>query len=476
MDYFGPGAQQIGNFGRDVASYGETNPIDLMNLVQQAQSAQPQPQSQGNDLMTAIQNMFGNYQPQHQFTDALMQHLSGMPKREDYPVSKLQQILGGIASMNPHPSAVVGGQPVGYERDDPMRQAAAKEQYTNMPFYRAMEDWQAKLKPMEIGAQDERYLNTNALRGTSEFAKAMTGAQRANIAEQGMQSLAKFRTDTTANREAQTEIAKYRVTHQPGQYAEVVQPDGSVFFSDKATGATVAAFKPDGSQLKTTSDLQKIQQQGSNQLANTALKGSQNLNEITKRADEQIRVGKELIPLRAQWQSEVAKIKFSQPTNQTKVMMEGAQTALPHVDKLMTQAQGIANKNMFGPVMSRLREAASKLGTTGTPEDIQKSLDQFGATITSDPNLTGDFAVGQFTANLAFMASLFGRIHGGARGGGSIQMINYMKTVLSASGSFDDFAGRMNTLKDYLVGYAAGPVQPTNDDFDKALDKILGGK
>lgn len=149
---------------------------------------------------------------------------------------------------------------------------------------------------------------------------------------------------------------------------------------------------------------------------------------------------------------------------QTQVMMDGAKMLLPHIDTLKTQLAEMNKRGLIGPISSRLTELASKLGTSGDFDDDEASFKSYARSIDIDPklnqstgNASNDFLIGQFLSNLSFMASGAGRVHGGARGGGSIEMVKYMKSVLSAIGTASMIGGRISTLEDYMKGYAAGP-------------------
>jgi hypothetical protein len=147
----------------------------------------------------------------------------------------------------------------------------------------------------------------------------------------------------------------------------------------------------------------------------------------------------------------------------TRTMMEGAQMLQPHIPEVDAMAAELDKRGLFGPVMSRVREAMTKVGTinTSNPDDTQSKLSQFATTlddlIANDSKLNTDALVGKFAASLDLLASGAGRVHGGARGGGSIQMIEYLHNVLSAKGSYQMFKGRLAGLNDYMLKYAAGP-------------------
>ena len=156
----------------------------------------------------------------------------------------------------------------------------------------------------------------------------------------------------------------------------------------------------------------------------------------------------------------------------TRTMSEGAKAILPHITDLRADADKLDALGLFGPLQSRISAALAKMGTldfSDSPEAIsltQAKLTKFGADldkeISQDPmpsspklsNRDVDRLVGRFTANLKLMASGVGRVHGGARGGGSIQMINYMTDLLSANSSIGLFQGRLDGVESYMKTYA----------------------
>lgn len=150
-------------------------------------------------------------------------------------------------------------------------------------------------------------------------------------------------------------------------------------------------------------------------------------------------------------------------TATTRTMMDGAKMLQPHVGRVDQLAQELDKRGLFGPVASRMRDALAKVGTIDAT-DFDKSSDRlqafssaFNAEVDADPKLSSDALVGQFASEVGLLASGAGRVHGGARGGGSIQMIDYMKNMLSTSGSYQMFHGRLSGLDSYIRDYAKGP-------------------
>lgn len=154
----------------------------------------------------------------------------------------------------------------------------------------------------------------------------------------------------------------------------------------------------------------------------------------------------------------------SAPTNTTRTMMEGAQMLRPHVTKLGELATELDKNNMFGPVMSRVRVGLTKAGT----------IDEFMSWLANDPQLQNDRNAGRFATSLGLMATGAGRVHGGARGGGSPQMYEHFKAMLSDASTLPMFLGRLDAIDEYMSSYAGGPAESAKEktpaaDSDDAL-------
>lgn len=134
-------------------------------------------------------------------------------------------------------------------------------------------------------------------------------------------------------------------------------------------------------------------------------------------------------------------------TSATRTMGEGARMLEPHIKAVSAQAAELDKAGLFGPVMSRVQNALVKAGT----------IDEFAAMLEDDPELGKDKLAGKFATSLGLLASGAGRVHGGARGGGSSTMITYFKALLSNASTLDMFLGRLDGLDDFMSGYATGP-------------------
>lgn len=147
----------------------------------------------------------------------------------------------------------------------------------------------------------------------------------------------------------------------------------------------------------------------------------------------------------------------AQETASTRTMREGAQHLLPQIDTLRSDAKKLDASGQFGPVASRIRNIMASVGATlgsSDPDVAARAWTDVGHAIDSDPALNSDRLVGKFATELGLMATAAGRVHGGARGGGSVQMLDHFKSLLSANSTLDMFEGRLDALQSYMETYA----------------------
>jgi len=149
-------------------------------------------------------------------------------------------------------------------------------------------------------------------------------------------------------------------------------------------------------------------------------------------------------------------------TGQTQSMMEGAKMLQPHIPEVVDMATQLDKAGLFGPLMSRVRDVATRLGTvqglgSSNLDEQQHAMDALGQAIASDPELAQDELSGQFAASLGLLMTGAARVHGGSRGGGSPQMLDHFKSLLGSAGTLKLFRGRMNALNSFIGGYAKGP-------------------
>jgi len=435
----------------------------------------------GDPPSTPLVNMSNLSNPQPQSEPTMMDHfselLSQYPKREDYHPSLLRQI---------------GGTLVGAFKGADEGAAAI-----NAPFEHKLTDWKNKLNP-EFQASTLKH-QTNVLENTArhqtETEKATKEAQDLKDKTQAEAQTLKDRIqvakeDKDANdlkiKQKEVDLKEFKIKHPDLEFQKI--NDGSIYVFNPATGEHQKIAEPH--ELSQTAELElthkfkmaEIDETGKNKLASQNNKGwSPVIVPDGKGGYKSILLNQDTGQMKDLIDTELYKpanmpTKADEVTNQTKTMMEGAKMLLPHISDLRKQAADLDKRGLFGPVMSRIRELAAKVGTTGSPEEVENSLNTFSDIITKDPKLNNDAAVGQFITNLGLMTSGMGRVHGGARGGGSIEMIKYLKSLLSSESTLSMFNGRLNTVDSYLKGYASGPKGNTNNNskIDAALDKIFG--
>lgn len=364
-----------------------------------------------------------------------------------------------------------------------------------------IEDWKNKINPALQAANLERYSNANERQLATSILNNRVANRKVDVTErQGDVKLTQGQEKIDLDKkrvELLTNAQKFKENHPDWEIKAV--PGGNYTFfnpqnpNDKPIDSGIKSGELGDTELANLNQknaLARIEAQGNNSLdvANASGRGWQFVNVPDPNDPTKVISGwanpdnpSEFKPLKVGGQNvEATKPTVEKPdvTAQTRAMMEGAQMLRPHVTDLRRQAAELDRRGLFGPVMSRLRNLAAKVGTTGSPEEIEKNLNSLSNTITSDPllNQSNDAAVGEFLTNLGLMTSGMGRVHGGARGGGSIQMLNYLKSILGSDSSLSMFNGRVNTLDDYLKGYAAGPASDKKDKLDSALDKIFGAR
>ncbi len=124
----------------------------------------PQQMPQQEDPLQRIQAIFGV--PKEEILNKLVQHINNMPVREQ--PSMARRIMGAIAGLSASgPAHYENGAALGF-RSNPKEQMAIQDAFTNQPYYQKMQDWEAKLKPLEEVSRLEGQRNTNQRLLTNE--------------------------------------------------------------------------------------------------------------------------------------------------------------------------------------------------------------------------------------------------------------------------------------------------------------------
>lgn len=123
-----------------------------------------------------------------------------------------------------------------------------------------------------------------------------------------------------------------------------------------------------------------------------------------------------------------------------------AQQILPKIKEARTMADNLDRAGLFGPAMSRLRQAASKVGT----------IEELQSLIGSDPEIAGDREVGRFASHMALLASGAAIAHYQGRAGSSQAAVQAFKDMVTDASTPEMFQGRLDALDDFMGGYASG--------------------
>lgn len=131
---------------------------------------------------------------------------------------------------------------------------------------------------------------------------------------------------------------------------------------------------------------------------------------------------------------------------QTRAMASMAREILPNIKRIREEAAAIDAAGLMGPVGSRWREFV-----TGTLHANELATDTETARL-----------LGKFQTDIGLLRTATARAHGGARGGGSPQMLQHMKEIIGAQGDLPSFLGNMDALDSWMQDYAEMvPMQAT---------------
>ena len=445
----------------------------------------PNPPIQSN-LQDIISKIFSQYQPEHTALDQYNQLIQNYPQRGT--PTRMQNILGFISGLGTGagPGTYWHGTPVGFKGGSPKDILQAEDLVRFRPYYQQLGDWENQVKPFEYAANLERQNNLNQRQiGNASAADAIRAftaesqdTRRQAQTEQGGEKLEQGWSQLDINkqnadtRKKLADITEWDKTHP--NFQKIIGADGSVWAMDPKTGDAIPVTDADNKQIKAMGELQKAQIRLATQ---SAMEGIRETNrEKMEGIRQQNRVG--LIGQRYQQQVQHQGDIWDA---QTKTMVNGSrmllapntETGATVFDDLRNMSNVLAKNGLFGPAQSRIRELAAKIGTTGSPEEVEKNFKNFADAVASDPDINTDALVGEFTTTLGLLASGVGRVHGGARGGGSIEMIKYMKNLLSSDSSLPMFKARLDAVEHLLRKYAAGPPRVEPPKEPDALDKIL---
>lgn len=127
-----------------------------------------------------------------------------------------------------------------------------------------------------------------------------------------------------------------------------------------------------------------------------------------------------------------------------------------HVPETMTMLEEADKKGLLGPVLGRWSDfLANKVGSTGNAET--------------------DDLMGQLAFNLSGLRTGFANVHGGARGGGSIQMANMWKEIFNSKQmSKERLMGALKQEQKWLDTYGTQSKEGAGGPADLVFDPATG--
>lgn len=140
-------------------------------------------------------------------------------------------------------------------------------------------------------------------------------------------------------------------------------------------------------------------------------------------------------------------VNVQQLDSQSKLMRTAATSILPMIDKVQGLAKRIDSLGLMGTVGGRWRTLVTGESAASDIEGLTPDQKQL---------------VGQFKSESGLLNSAVARAHGGARGGGSIQMLQYMKDLMSAQhADLNTYLGSLEGARAWMQDYAnLGTAQP----------------
>lgn len=154
----------------------------------------------------------------------LLDLMNSQPKREDYKVSGLQNILGRLAGLTAtSPAGISGGQPIGFQADGAMMRKII-DSNLNGPYNDAMETWKARLAPLKELADSENDTNRVNRSTAGNIIRARTAEDKIAAEKAAAEERAKAAADAldfrywraaNVNRKLQTDSEGYVYSVNP---------------------------------------------------------------------------------------------------------------------------------------------------------------------------------------------------------------------------------------------------------------------
>jgi hypothetical protein len=227
------------------------------------------------------------YQPRTTINDMYAQELGNMPRREQPGIGR--SILGAIAGMGAgvRPSAVVGGQPVGFE-GNPLAAMQTADAVSNAPYYRSLKDYDYNIDNLGRGAAiEDRYNDNERINANNILAREN---QERGIIRQEKADADRHERETQRLEISQQRADVYEFKSKPeNQGKRIISPKGGfVTAIDQQGNATIvrdSQGRPISSGTLTEGELanlnqrnalERIERQGEVTGGNIALRGEAN--------------------------------------------------------------------------------------------------------------------------------------------------------------------------------------------------------
>jgi hypothetical protein len=135
-----------------------------------------------------------------------------------------------------------------------------------------------------------------------------------------------------------------------------------------------------------------------------------------------------------------AGVDLNKLSSQTRQMGETADAILPMITQIEAQARALDQKGVLGPIAGRWADfLAGKLGAGEVAGGDAKTAQE----------------IGRFRTDLGLLTTAVARAHGGARAGGSIQMIEHLSTFMTAmKQDYPTFIGSLQGTRDWMQEYS----------------------
>lgn len=272
--------------------------LKMQNLIQSPSSGV---NSNPNDDYNVNDRLADLYHPSNTAQDAYNTNVTNMPNRANYEPSGLRKAGAFLAGLgNIHPLGIEHGAAIGMT-GDPTKTFNTTQGILDDPYNQAIGDWQAKNKPLEVAAQNERANNSNQRIMANDVISREIGDRRLDIQRSDVTRKATADENRNTNEQARIKIQQDRATAYEWSkthpnYEGRVDKDGSLVYVNKSdpsdivkTGIDTGKMNDfDKINLGIKGRLSEIAAQGSNQQNLQDQRNTNTLGQIDERAKTKV--------------------------------------------------------------------------------------------------------------------------------------------------------------------------------------------